>query len=60
MKSSTMKTLINSSKQSDEYGPTGYFYLVSPVTPPVPGDEAEMNGFKEVEIDPIDKDYELL
>lgn len=59
MKSSTIRTPIKSPTASSLIG-TGQLDPVSPITPPVPGDEAEMDGFQEVEIDPIDKDYELL
>lgn len=39
---------------------TEYFHLMSTVAPPVPDDEVDMDGFLGVEIDPADKDCELL
>lgn len=39
---------------------TEYFHLVSAVAPPVPGNEVDVDGFLGVEIDPADKDCELL
>lgn len=57
-------------ESDEEYGLTGceetfkteteYFHLVSAVAPPAPSDEVDMDGFLGVEIDPADKDCELL